>query len=287
MVKIERKVHGVWKLCLSVLVFFSGVYGTLYGADVYIMDTGVRSDHEKFQAVEVLSKDLLTETDNPGRFPYGNHGSLMAGLIVDRAPSVQLISIRPPDENGEGTWASFLKGIHWITNHHEEGVPAVANLSLGGMSQDKRIQKILSQSINKLVADGVTVVVAAGNEGKDKVDRMPSTLDSVISVGAVSFFNERLNESNYGSCVDVYVLGEDLSGPSATSPTSLIRESGTSVAAAVLTGHVAAYLRLHQQATPEEVKDWVIENSERGKVKNFRGSKRKKLEQESLLFGKK
>lgn len=272
MVKIG--IHSFLLLCLA----------PLFGVDVYIMDNGIRTDHEKFKPFQVLSKDIQTGV---GDSQFGDHASMMAGLIVDRAPQIRLISVRTLDAQGNGTWTDFLKGIHWITNHHAAGTPAVANLSLGGMTQDTRIQKIIAQSIDRLVQDGVTVVVAAGNEGKDEVGRIPSTLDSVISVGAVSFSNRRLGESNFGSCVDVYVLGDDLSGPSAASRNSLVRESGTSVAAAVLTGHVAAFLRLNPEASPEEVKAWVTSNSEKGKVSNFPGREKENFQRESLLFFKK
>jgi subtilisin family serine protease len=178
---------------------------------VYIMDNGIRTDHVVFKNIETEVVDLLRSVEpGPESTSYGDHATLVAGLIVERAPKVKLISVRTLHENGTGNLSNFLKGVHWITNHHPSGKPAVANLSLGGMPGDPRIEKLVAQAINQLVEDGVTVVVAAGNDGKDVEDRIPSTLDSVISVGAASTFNFRLISSNYGSCVDVFAWRETL-----------------------------------------------------------------------------
>jgi subtilisin family serine protease len=144
------------------------------------------------------------------------------------------------------------------------GQPAVANLSLGGVPKDPRIEKLV-RAINQLVEDGVTVVVAAGNDGVDVMHRIPSTLDSVISVGATSALNSRLISSNYGSCVDIYALGENLAGPGSKSTTHRTRDSGTSISAAVVTGSVAAFLEAQPTAEPNEAKQWLIEKSEVGK----------------------
>ena len=271
-------------VCIYGLLFSNG---TLLQAavTVYVMDNGVRTDHVAFNQIETAVVDMLgglPELTVPRAFD--DHATLVAGLIVERAPRVKLISVRTLQGNGSGNWSIFLKGVHWITNHHPAGQPAIANLSLGGVPKDPRIEKLVTRAINQLVEDGVTVVVAAGNEGEDVENRIPSALDSVISVGATSAFNFRLISSNYGNGVDVYALGENLSGPGSKSSTDRTRDSGTSIAAAVVTGSVAAFLEEQPQATPAQVKEWVIENSEVGKVKNIPGPKSSKSEAESLLF---
>ncbi len=249
----------------------------LYAAEdravtVYVMDNGIRADHRAFEGMHMESVNLVSGADVGVRETerYGDHATLMAGLIVERASSsVKLISVRTLDRDESGSWADFLKGVHWITNHHEAGEPAVANLSLGGMSQDIRIRNIVSGAISQLVEDGVTVVVAAGNEGQDILDRIPSTLASVVSVGAVSRFNFRLYSSNYGSCVDVYVKGENIPGPGSRSPKARIRRSGTSVAAAIVAGNIASYLSKNPDVSQQEVRDWVMSNCVEDRVTNL------------------
>ena len=259
---IRRRVIG----CLLGLLFLTGIH-TKVAVAVYVMDNGVRTDHVAFNKIETEVVDMLAgEVRLATAKRSEDHATLVAGLIVECAPRVKLISVRTL-KNGTGSWSSFLKGVHWISNHH----PAVANLSLGGVPKDPRIEKLVVRAINQLVEDGVTVVVAAGNDGVDVMHRIPSTLDSVISVGATSALNSRLISSNYGSCVDIYALGENLAGPGSKSTTHRTRDSGTSISAAVVTGSVAAFLEAQPTAEPNEAKQWLIEKSEVGKVKNFPG----------------
>ena len=243
-----------------------------YPVTVYVMDNGVRIDHEVFKATNIKTVDLTGARKGEriiDQEPYGDHATFLAGLILERAPAAELVSVRTLDQKGNGKWSEFIRGVHWITNHHPDGAPAVANLSLGGLAKDPRVEKLVVRAIDQLVEDGVTVVVAGGNDGTDEEDRIPSTMDSVISVGAVSMFDARLDSSNYGSCVDVYALGKGLEGPGSFSRVYRTQESGTSTAAAVVTGHIANFLSGKPEATPEEVKDWLLTNSPSGKVKNI------------------
>ena len=68
------------------------------GVDVYVMDSGVRMDHEKFLDSEVESIDVFGD-DNVAKEEefYGDHGTLMAGIIIDRAPDAKLrVRLRRP-----------------------------------------------------------------------------------------------------------------------------------------------------------------------------------------------
>lgn len=270
-------------LILSLLLScWGGSLATANCVTVYVMDNGIRADHKAFDGVSVETVDLVSGElgVEDGTLAYGSHATLMAGVIVAGAPGVNLVSVRTLNEAGEGTWSQFIRGVHWIINHHKPGQAAVANLSLGGVPGDPWVEKLLIRAVNQLVEDGVTVVVAAGNEGEDPYERIPSTLETVISVGAVSKLNYRLRSSNYGSCVDVYALGENIVGPGSKRRSSRTRKSGTSVAAAVVTGAVAAYLTEHPQASPAAVKDWVLASSRVGAIKNLPA----KQQDTSLLF---
>ena len=244
---------------------------------VYLVDSGVKADHNDIKDVEMVQVNFIEEDEKA----YGAHGTYLAGVVLARAPEIKLVSIRTLNDAGDGKWSDFLRGINWILNYHKEGQPAVANLSFGGIPSDPRIEKIIKGAIEQLIRKGVTVVVAAGNEAKNELDRFPANLESAISVGAVSLFNFRLSNSNYGDMTDIYARGENLKGSAAGGSSSRIRESGTSAAAALVTGHIADHLKTHPNLSPAEVFSWVISNSTAGKVKNLpKDSKKKK----ALLF---
>jgi hypothetical protein len=51
--------------------------------------------------------------------------------------------------------------VDWATGNHQAGVPAVANMSLGGVGSNPTIENAVRRSI----ADGVVYTIASGNEG--------------------------------------------------------------------------------------------------------------------------
>ena len=93
-------------------------------------------------------------------------------------------------------------------------------------------------------------------------------------------FDRRLDSSNFGSCVDLYARGKDLEGPGSYSNIFRTRQSGTSVAAAVVAGHLAVRILEKPESTPRQIKQWVLQQSVAGKVKNIPG----RDANEALLF---
>lgn len=108
----------------------------------------------------------------------------------------------------------------------------VINLSLG-FSGDSECNKLLRNSCEKALLNGVVLVASAGNTG-GKVF-WPAALQGVIGVGASNGFS-REKYSNLGD-VNVVAPGTNLCG--LDSDGSVKRSSGTSFSAAVITGLVA------------------------------------------------
>ena len=73
-------------------------------------------------------------------------------------------AVRVLDCGGYGSWSGIVAGIDWVAHAHENYADfgytgrSVANLSLGGGPS-----ATVDQAIQRLVAAGVTTVVAAGN----------------------------------------------------------------------------------------------------------------------------
>jgi len=87
---IRRRVIG----CLLGLLFLTGIH-TKAAVAVYVMDNGVRTDHVAFNKIETEVVDMLAgEVRLPTAKRSEDHATLVAGLIVERAPRVKLISVR-------------------------------------------------------------------------------------------------------------------------------------------------------------------------------------------------
>ena len=220
------------------------------GVDAYVLDTGIRADHQEFTGRVkpgfALSSLGTTEDCN-------GHGTHVAGTLAGRttgvAPGASIIPVRILDCNGSGSLSGVLEAIDWVVENHTAG-PAVMNLSLGGSAS-----AVLDASIQKAVDDGITVVVAAGNAGDDACLSSPARAPSAISVAATTISDRRSPFSNYGDCVDVFAPGSDIVSAWWTSSSATAVSSGTSMAAPHVAGVAARVLSAHANYSPAQVAD--------------------------------
>jgi subtilisin family serine protease len=129
------------------------------GVTAYVVDTGIAA-HSEFG--NRLATGYSAVSDNRGTTDCNGHGTHVAGPIGSNtygvAEGVTLVPVRVLDCNGSGTTSSVIAGINWAISNHVAGVPAVLNLSLGGT-----LSSNLNTAVRNAIADGIVVVVAAGN----------------------------------------------------------------------------------------------------------------------------
>ncbi len=59
---------------------------------VYILDNGVRADHEAFEGINIQSVDFVKSTEQGTEsLGYGDHATLVGGLVVVRDTVVPLV----------------------------------------------------------------------------------------------------------------------------------------------------------------------------------------------------
>ena len=109
------------------------------------------------------------------------------------------------DCSGRGTTAGVLAGVDWVTENHQPGEPAVANMSLGGVASPA-----LDAAVRSSIASGVTYVIAAGNDDKGACTVSPARVAEAITVGATDRTDHRAKFSNKGSCIDWFAPGVDI-----------------------------------------------------------------------------
>jgi subtilisin family serine protease len=152
------------------------------------------------------------------------------------------------DCHGIGTTSTILAGISWIRQNHKK--PAVVSMSFEGDESD-----FLGDFVRALVFEGITVVVAAGNDNDDACNYSPSSIEEVLTVGAINQNDARAPFSNYGSCVDLFAPGVEIPSSYGTSDTAVETISGTSMSVPFVTGAAALVLSKNPTFSPSQVEE--------------------------------
>jgi serine protease len=256
--------------------------GSIYGYD-FVTDLASAGDGDGEDA---------NPNDEGGDASGGSsfHGTHVAGIIAAEhdfigtagvAPNIKVLPIRALGKDG-GTVEDLLNAVKWAAGIKISGVPqnrfpaSVINLSLGA----KELAACTSERaaiFDAVIAKGITVVVAAGNESRGSLS-FPGNCPGVITVVATQSLGDRATYSNYGDGVLISAPGGEFNVGSTESPdsrggiiSSWIDASnlpdyrlseGTSMAAPVVSGIVALMYSMQPGITPARVRS-ILQDSVR------------------------
>ena len=172
---------------------------------------------------------------------------MVAGATHGVAKAADVVPVKVLDCGGKGSLSVLLAGINWVLQDHGSG-PAVANMSLGGRSSES-----LDEAVQAMVADGITVVVAAGNAGADACGSSPARVPEAVTVGASTRTDAVASFSNGGSCTDIFAPGVEVGSAWKGSNHAYRCLAGTSAAAPHVAGAAALILGAVPTAHPADV----------------------------------
>lgn len=214
-------------------------------------------------------------------------GKASGGAYTGIAPNAQIVSVRVFDANGSATLSTILQGLQWIVNNRSTYNIRVANLSFGATPSGSYRTDLLATAVEVLTFANVTVVAAAGNGGPGlgtvttpgydpfviTVGAADTTLSTTPTAATVPLWSARGPAPFDGhDKPDVVAPGRKLIGPLASSgalaglyPERILTApgastpayfymSGTSMAAALVSGTVALMLERNPGLTPRQVK---------------------------------
>ena len=239
------------------------------GVTAYVIDTGVRSDHAQFGGrVESGFVSVGQGTDDGnGTEDCNGHGTHVSGTIGGAdygvAPSVSIVPVRVLDCYGSGYLSDVIAGLNWVVANHAPDQLAVANMSLGG-----GYSEALNTAVQSVIDDGVTMVVAAGNDGGDACGNSPASVPAAITVGATDSSDQRADFSDYGSCVDLFAPGVDITSAWLDSSTATATLSGTSMASPHVAGAVALTLASTRSTSVGTISTSVVNSASNNRVGN-------------------
>jgi serine protease AprX len=254
---------------------------------VAVLDTGVSPGADLRNTV-ALRVDFTPGHDGIDRFGHGTHiagiiagdGSASRGTWRGVAPDAELISIKVAGPDGATDVSVVLAALQWaVTNRERLGI-RVLNLAFGTDATSSYLVDPLDYAVERAWRAGILVVAAAGNRGPDAgTISKPGDDPFVLTVGAADVRGtaDRRDDlvapfSSRGPTVDgvakpdlvapgvsivsVRAPGSwaDRDRPEARVDTAYFKGTGTSQAAAVVSGIAALLFEADPSLTPDEAK---------------------------------
>ena len=261
------------------------------GVDVAIIDTGV--NEVPSLAGRVLDGPDLSfdgQNDNLRHRDLHGHGTNMAAIIAADdsdygdgiAPGARIVNVKVGAGDGAVDVSQVIAAINWVVEHkNEDGMNIrVLNLAYGTDGEQSYQMDPLSFAVENAWRNGIVVVAAAGNEGRD-VDGLsnPATNPFIMAIGGAGKSEgtetgfKAANWTSKGDGIrdpDLVAPGECLisasfdgsfigyNHPDAVSSVNgntYLRGTGTSQSAGVVSGAVALLLEQRPELAPDQVKE--------------------------------
>lgn len=183
----------------------------------------------------------------------------------------------------------IVRGIQWAVDNREKYEIQVLNLSFSARPRWPYYLDPINQAVMRAWAEGITVIAAAGNAGPEPMTvGSPGNLPYIITVGAVTDswtvdtraddyvpdFSSRGPTPEAHIKPDIVAPGGHITGitrpgsgllqdhPEYQLPSGELVMTGTSQAAALVSGLVALLLQLEPDLTPDDVKCKLLSTAE-------------------------
>ena len=255
--------------------------------DVAIMDTGIDADHHDLNVLEDKQINFIGSTPDD-LCSHGTHDAGIVGAkdndigIVGVAPGAKLWNVKVLDKNPStggclGSLAGVIQGLNYVAENADE--IDVLYLGLGGFcSANSCDSPVYEKAINRVVDNGVVVVVSAGSSNQNAKDFIPARFLSPITVSTISDTdgkcgglgpNSNLQRggpddtlagfSNFGSSIDIAAPGVNILSSYPDDTYAIL--SGSTKSAAYVAGAAALIKAEHPNISPSIVQNMLLENS--------------------------
>ena len=283
---------GITGSGIGVAIIDSGMW------DVAALTRNTAGENRVLAHYDAIGDSLATDLKDPG-----GHGSHMASIIANSnpvsrpdgnghlgiAPDANLIPVTAISPRGDGDFMDIIRGIQWVIANKESLNIRVLNLSLTATPRAEYWKDPMNQAVMKAWEAGITVVVAAGNDGDEwGTIGSPGNNPYVITVGAftdswtpkdqrddyIPDFSSRGPTPEGFIKPDLVAPGGHIAGlippestlardnPNYFLPTGEFVSTGSSQAAAVVSGLIALLLEVKPELTNDDVKCLLITSAQ-------------------------
>lgn len=231
---------------------------------------------------DVIGWDFLGETNQP--WDHDGHGTFVTGIIAAGSsngtgirglnPAARIMVLKALNTFGHTRASDLAEAIYYAADNGAD----IINLSVGG-AQTTRIEE---EALAYAAARGVTIIVAAGNEGVLVEDWGLAGSAHAITVAATGFDDSRAVFSNWGRGIDIAAPGLDILSLRARRTDTMrdipgveyeagaayvggdrryYRASGTSFAAPIVTGAVSLLMSQRPGLSAQEVREILLNSA--------------------------
>ena len=257
------------------------------GVTVAVLDTGV-TQLPDFGDRVLARVDLTPEQDGFDRYGHGTHmagiiggnGAASAGEWKGVAPRANLVSVKVAGADGSTDVSVVIAGLQWVLANKSTYGIRVLNLAFGTDSRQSYSLDPLNYAVEQIWLGGILVITSAGNRGPNGgTINKPGDDPFVVTVGAVDLNGtpDRFDDvvapfSSWGVTPDGFLKPDlvapgitivapravgsvvDQTHPEAVVDNAYIKGTGTSQAAAIVSGVAALMFQADPSMTPDVAK---------------------------------
>lgn len=221
------------------------------GVVVAVIDSAVDVNHPELAGVIAGQFDAIGEGEKAHVHGTGIAGAIAAhARLTGSAPAARILAVRAFGARGGSADSSTFNILRSLEYAVKQGAQVI-NMSFAGPED-----RLLARALEGAAKRGIVLVAAAGNAGPKSPPLFPAADPNVIAVSATDAGDRLFKASNRGRHVAIAAPGVDVLVPAPEGKYQIT--SGTSFAAAYVSGVAALLIERRPDITPDALRETLM-----------------------------
>ncbi|KAM0673537.1 hypothetical protein GVAV_002912 [Gurleya vavrai] len=183
-----------------------------------------------------------------------NHGSTVATTIAGTrtgfAKKSKVFVLNILDCDNKTKLSKLIKALSYLKKRNNT---SILHLPISGPKSE-----ILNHFVDQLASKNFIIVTSAGNNSDLACNYSPGSAKNVINIGSLNSLANISTFSNFGGCIRIYSLGENIVSDAGSNKKYL---QGTSYSSALVAGAIAVFLEKEPNSSLDKVWKFLVANS--------------------------